>query len=98
IETLLFLTGQQAVDRALAGVIRSEREPPVFEMGVEIAQVFGGGASAGFGFQALIKGADTQAEAFGGGGHQLKQAGSALRAAGARVERGLYFGDPNELR
>src|ERR1051325_4626978 len=66
-------------------------------MAVEVLEIFGSGEGAFVGGQALVEWKGSQTEALGGFWHELEEAGCSGRIAGARIEGGFNFGEPDEF-
>ena len=89
---------QQFIDARFARVVSCQRQSPIPEAVVEMAQVPGGGPGAFPGLQAFVHRFQGKAERAGGVGHQLEQADGACRAARQGIERRFDFGQPSQLR
>ena len=92
-----FLRGERAGDAAFAGIVGGEREGPVAEAAVELAQVARGGEGGLFGIRALVGKVGREALGFRRLRHELEKAFRADGAARAGVEGALGFGEPDEL-
>src|SRR5436190_9523650 len=97
IESMCFALFQQVLNRSLTRIVSGQRQAPIFEVAVEIPEVFCRCFGALFGFETLIEQAHAEAITFRGIRCELKQSGCARRTARARVEGRFYLGNPNQL-